>query len=681
MSERYEIREKIGQGGRGFVYRAVDTRLKREVAVKRIPVEPGATPAQIEKIGETLMKEATAMSVLNHPNIVSIYDVVQDSEGGFVVMELLNGETLHDVVKRNVLTLEDFHSVAQQTLGALTAAGASNMLHRDLKPGNIMLVWLPTKKFQVKILDFGLAKISAQPSLQTVEHGRSIVGTIYFMAPEQFELRELSAATDLYAMGCVYYFCLTGKYPFDGDSMAKVMTAHLQGTYIPLDKLRPDLPRHVCQWVMWLMNRDVQNRPQSASEALDLLPLATSQDGQVYVVDAVDIEDQPEEEDVGTGEVHVVKPADLVADPGRQHSRPEGLAPALRNTGMTGLEKAAITSTGPSPSTTSVPRTNTGRIQPSPPSTATTGRVPTLNTGRVPRMNTGRVQTMSQGGTGPVSTAVPTQLATQRSGFNPVWIFVVLVPVLCGVAFGAFKFSAAADYPIRFRDTFTNRSGLLHASAPAKPPFLLAGRKWIGTPGLKFTDQGLQADAGRQLATFDISGAYAPEDTIRISVLGLTNPHGGWFGIGLSDRTAPGVIEEDLTGWVQISGDHHGAPGSGALHELGSRKKNIGFPKDFWQIGSRNDLEIVLNCKTGDAALFINGVRAVIGALKTGGFPTPPSQLALVFSNIQGASVARVSFENLGVLDLQDVGPATKADRDFLMNLPAPPVPGTTPPK
>jgi len=168
MSERYEIREKIGQGGRGFVYRAVDTRLKREVAVKRIPVEPGATPAQIEKIGETLMKEATAMSVLNHPNIVSIYDVVQDSEGGFVVMELLNGETLHDVVKRNVLTLEDFHSVAQQSLAALTAAGASNMLHRDLKPGNIMLVWLPTKKFQVKILDFGLAKISAQPSLQTV---------------------------------------------------------------------------------------------------------------------------------------------------------------------------------------------------------------------------------------------------------------------------------------------------------------------------------------------------------------------------------------------------------------------------------------------------------------------------------------------------------------------------------
>jgi len=209
------------------------------------------------------------------------------------------------------------------------------------------------------------------------------------------------AATDLYAMGCVYYFCLTGKYPFDGDSMAKVMTAHLQGTYEPLDKLRPDLPRHLCQWVMWLMNRDMQNRPQSASEALDLLPLATSQDGHVYAVQAVDVEEQPEEEEVGTGEVHVVRPADLVADPGRQHARPDGLAPALRNTGVAGLDKTAITNAGPITNTTGVPKTNTGRIQPTPPSAATTGRVPTMNTGRVPRMNTGRVQTMSQGLPGP----------------------------------------------------------------------------------------------------------------------------------------------------------------------------------------------------------------------------------------------------------------------------------------
>jgi len=197
----------------------------------------------------------------------------------------------------------------------------------------------------------------------------------------------------------------------------------------------------------------------------------------------------------------------------------------------------------------------------------------------------------------------------------------VLIPVLCGIAVGLFKFRMAADYPIRFTDTFANRSGLMHKSAPSKPPLPLLGREWTATPGLQFTDENLKAEGGRQLATFDIRGTYAPGDTIRITVSGLINPTPGWFGIGLSDRVAPALIDEDLTGWVGITGDKNGSPGSGTLHELGFRKTNIGFPKDFWRIGSRNDVELVLNCKTGEAALFVNGVRVVIGKLKADGFP------------------------------------------------------------
>ena len=654
MSERYEIREKIGQGGRGFVYRALDTRLKREVAIKRIPVEPGASAAEIEKVGDALMKEATAMSVLNHPNIVSIYDVQTDAEGGFVVMELLNGETLHDVVKRNVLTLEDFHSVAQQTLEALIAAGASNMLHRDLKPGNIMLVWLPSNKFQVKVLDFGLAKISAQPSLQTVEHGRSIVGTIYFMAPEQFELRELSAATDLYAMGCVYYFCLTGKYPFDGDSMAKVMTAHLQGTYEPLDKIRPDLPRHLCQWVMWLMNRDGRHRPQTAAEALERLPLATSKDGNVYVVQALDVEDPYEA--VDTGQVHFVKPADLVADPGR---------PVTKN--------PAPLPSPPSPRTSGVPAT-TGRM----PTAATTGRVPTMNTGRVPRMNTGRVNSLPP--PAPTGAQVPIGREESSKGSFPVWILLLLVPLLAGAAFAGYKIRLASDYPIHFQDGFVGRSGLFHASAPSSLPLPITGRTWIATPGLTFDGKTLTAAEGRQIASFDLSGTYVPADTIRIIISGLKNPTSTWFGFGLSHRPAPSANDGDLIAWVGMNGDKNSSPGSGKIHEQGFGKRNIDLVKDFWKTDKGNDIELVVNCQNGQGAVFVNGVRAVMGPLKDGGFPDPPTHLLLFFQNVGGTTVEGISIENLGPTDLLDIGPANKASRSFLMSIPEAPATGTPAP-
>lgn len=268
MSDRYEIQEKIGQGGIGAVYRAYDSQLKRSVAIKRmLPTEEddvnGATPA------EMILKEATTLSALQHPNIITVYDIGLDEEGAFVVMELLKGETLDQVVQRGVLTLKDFCEVVSQTLEALIAAEAAGVLHRDLKPTNVMVNWLPSKKFQVKILDFSLAKFSRTPAPQTIDQGDAIFGSIYFMAPEQFERGNLDKRTDLYSMGCLYYYCLTGQYPFQGESAAQVMASHLQGTVVPLEQIRADLPAVICQWVMWLINRYAKDRPQDSKEAFE----------------------------------------------------------------------------------------------------------------------------------------------------------------------------------------------------------------------------------------------------------------------------------------------------------------------------------------------------------------------------------------------------------------------------
>ncbi|NNE91902.1 MAG: serine/threonine protein kinase [Verrucomicrobiales bacterium] len=271
-NKRYEIREPIGKGGLGAVYKAFDTQLQREVAIKRILSPEHSSEEEVKSAGDNLIAEAQTLSALNHPNIVTVFDVGQDDEGGFVVMELLNGETLDDTVERGVLTGEDFTEVVIQTMEALIAAQAMDVLHRDLKPPNVMVIWQPSGKFQTKILDFGLAKFSKSPSVQTMDQEDAVMGSIYFMAPEQFERAELDARTDLYQIGCVYYHALTGQYPFRGETAPQVMNAHLQHRVTPLEKLRPDMHPSVCQWVMWLINRDMDNRPTDARQALEYFP-------------------------------------------------------------------------------------------------------------------------------------------------------------------------------------------------------------------------------------------------------------------------------------------------------------------------------------------------------------------------------------------------------------------------
>ena len=269
MEDRYEILGKIGQGGLGAVYRGFDTRMNREVAIKRI--SPAGDDAELQQEStRQLIKEAGALASLQHPHIVTVYDVGSDEDGPYVVMELISGKTLDELIERAPLTWGDFRELAMQTQEALIAAHELNLIHSDLKPSNLMLTWLPSGKFQVKIVDFGLATLAQTQTQQNLDSLEAVFGSIFFMPPEQFERTPLDARSDMYSMGCVYYQALTGVYPFDGTTGNEVMQAHLHHRVKPLQETRAGIPVWACEWVMWHLNRYPQDRPESARDALSL---------------------------------------------------------------------------------------------------------------------------------------------------------------------------------------------------------------------------------------------------------------------------------------------------------------------------------------------------------------------------------------------------------------------------
>ena len=269
MEDRYEIRGKIGQGGLGAVYRGYDTRMHREVAVKRISTAGGDAELQAESTRQ-LIKEAGALASLQHPHIVTVYDVGSDEDGPYVVMELISGKTLDELIGRAPLTWQDFRELAMQTQEALIAAQELNLIHSDLKPSNLMLTWLPSGKFQVKVVDFGLATLAQSQTSQDMEAIDAVFGSVFFMPPEQFERAPLDARSDIYSMGCVYYQALTGIYPFDGKTGNEVMGSHLHHTVKPINEVRAGVPMWACEWIMWQINRFPQDRPASSREALSI---------------------------------------------------------------------------------------------------------------------------------------------------------------------------------------------------------------------------------------------------------------------------------------------------------------------------------------------------------------------------------------------------------------------------
>ena len=301
----YRILEPIGSGGMGEVYRALDTRLGREVAIKLVstrylaeafgsgsPVPASGTPATPGTLSHRrFLREAQSASVLNHANICTIHDIGEQDGRPYLVMELLRGETLKEALRRGPLSVTEVITFSRQAAAALAAAHAQGIVHRDIKPANIFVSQAARGPKQIKILDFGLAKQQGMGDLQDsgeatatfggmatsagTDGGKatpdltspgSTLGTVAYMSPEQAKGEPLDARTDLFSLGAVIYEMATGSKPFAGQSTAEVFVALLTKDPAPLTAMNPTMPSDLDGISAKLLAKEKEQRYQSAEE-------------------------------------------------------------------------------------------------------------------------------------------------------------------------------------------------------------------------------------------------------------------------------------------------------------------------------------------------------------------------------------------------------------------------------
>lgn len=256
LAQRYELIEKIGEGGMAVVYKARCTYLDRWVAVKILRDQYASNPDFLNRF----QREARAAAKLAHPNIVSIYDVGEDQGRHFIVMEYVQGQNLKDYLRhRGSLTSLAVAEVGRQVAAALGHAHQRGIVHRDIKPHNLLI----TPEGQVKVTDFGIAQAAAASSL--TETG-VVLGSVHYFSPEQARGEAVDARSDIYALGVVMYELLTGRLPFEGDSPIAIALRHLDTEPPALEELCPKLPANLCQIVMKAMAKNPTYRYQTAGE-------------------------------------------------------------------------------------------------------------------------------------------------------------------------------------------------------------------------------------------------------------------------------------------------------------------------------------------------------------------------------------------------------------------------------
>ncbi len=248
IGDRYEVLGLIGSGGMADVYKARDSKLNRLVAVKVLRQEFRMDKTFVAKF----QKEAQAAAGLSHPNIVSVYDVGEDANANFIVMELVEGITLKDYIKRKKkLSVREATSIAIQVSLGLEAAHKCGLVHRDVKPQNIMI----STDGKVKLSDFGIARAASSNTISS-----NVMGSVHYSSPEQVRGGFANAQSDIYSLGITLYEMVTGRVPFDGDTSVSIAIKHLQEEIVPPNKYVPDLPYSLNQIILKCTQKSVDRR-------------------------------------------------------------------------------------------------------------------------------------------------------------------------------------------------------------------------------------------------------------------------------------------------------------------------------------------------------------------------------------------------------------------------------------
>jgi serine/threonine-protein kinase len=257
LGDRYRLDEQLGRGGMATVWRGWDTQLDQPVAVKVLDRARAADPVALKR----LQREASTVARLNHPNIVGFRGFAVDADVPYLVMELVDGESVTDLlVKGGPLPVDEAVAIAQQACAALATAHEAGVIHRDVTPGNLLV----GPDGVVKMCDFGIARLQVRGGLVGLTSGGAPVGTCEFMAPEQATGGGVDTRCDLYALGCVLFAMLAGGPPFAADNPMAVLHKHLNQPPASLRTLRADVPPELDQLVADLLAKDPTDRPASA---------------------------------------------------------------------------------------------------------------------------------------------------------------------------------------------------------------------------------------------------------------------------------------------------------------------------------------------------------------------------------------------------------------------------------
>ena len=272
---RYNIVGTLGQGAMGIVYKGQDTAISRTVAIKTAKLQGAASiPDENRSMVDRFCQEARIAGQLSHPNIATIYDVGECDGMNYIVMEYVDGTTMEEVIKKKKpLSLQEKIKIIILTARALHYAHQRGVVHRDIKPANIMLL----DDLQIKIMDFGIAKLSSKDTLFKTQPGL-ILGTPYYMSPEHLSGEPLSRQTDVFSLGVFSYELLSGERPFKGENLAALLKNIVNDDPMPLSKINSLIPNKVEKIVLKSLEKNKERRYQAASEYADDLELFLNQE-------------------------------------------------------------------------------------------------------------------------------------------------------------------------------------------------------------------------------------------------------------------------------------------------------------------------------------------------------------------------------------------------------------------